>query len=684
MSDTEVESLNTMSPLTFPEILENIKDCATESVENEDYIGFSTILDLYLHDWSSYNVEERIQLMELLYDVLEKNKTLLAEVAWDLPPLLLPFIDCDWPVRFSLRENIQVVSLWKVFNLLAEYGNPKELLLTCCELLSNLKEPEVESKIEKSQIERIEQSLDDSYKSQFDDLDGLVVSYLSSKETHAIFVKFHSLFQCIKFCLQRIKTIYPSKFLGMVVSSILNFFNGCDSITSGLPVQRTLYLFIRDYIPPDIPDSAFEENSEEDLAKVFEDECYLQRKLTRLLFDSLVEKLTFHHYNSMIGKLLPKLTDIDFSRARYYYELVNRLLSLALSLDIDAPRQLAVEIKAACSLFDENMETINSSEDIVKLVVLSYNSSSFRSKTPASLPISLSSLCFLYTYSKYVENWPINIPNDITFLDMIKAQLKMFIPYIVDSKLTNYTMVGYFMILTILKIEHEKIVASKTEISDKKVRLIIVTYLQNISSIISNSNVKILHQLYTRFMRKFLQHLPEEFSYFYISDSLRNCPFDDIILSLLQIYKNLILVSKFDDEKLTADLKNLSIDAKNGDSLPPPLPKRTSIVNTSFIDFNKTRQAEFIELVSHWIKDTFDSNEPNHINILKSNRLLSSLNLINSIKFQETKSIVKMLKEISDSIKTVESTINDETDENISVVVNLFKFAVNNANKIYS
>ncbi|KAG0683848.1 hypothetical protein C6P42_000111 [Pichia californica] len=668
-------------------IVENIKDCGQESVENKDFIGFSTILDVYLNDWNKYNIEERITLMELLYEILDENKEMLAEISWDLPPLLLPFIDCEWPVRFSLRESVQVSLFWKVFNLLSEYGNPKELLLTCCELLGDLKDPDLSSDIEESDIAKAEISMDDWYKVQYDDLDLLVANHLSIRPTQRIVVKFHALFQCIKFCVQRIKTIYPSKYLSMIISSVLNFFSSAKTISGGIPVQRSLYLFIRDYIPPDIPDDIItsSEVSEEDLNKIFDDENYLQQKLMRLLFDSLIDQLIKNHYNGFVGKLLPKLKTIELVNASYYYELVNRLLSLSLSLDINISNSFEKEIKFASMLFDNNIDKINTSEDILRLIINSYNSTSFRSKGPEILPISTSSIGFLYIYAKYIENWQIQLPESITVLDLIKCQLKLFIPYIVNSELIDFTTLSYFMVLTIVNIEQSKQIVSKDDIKDKKTKLIIVTYLQNISSIICKSDVEIVSKLFSRFLLKFLQHLPEEESYSYILDTLNNCPFDENVISTLKIFKNLITVSKFDDEKLTADLSKLSISANSSSEIiiPPTLPDRNKYSKTGFINFTKSRQNDFLVLIYKLIDSTFDLTEKHKISLLNSNRLLSYLNFINTVEFEETDKILDILDKLEKSIKIVESTIDNETEQGIIIVVDLIKFSVSKIRKIY-
>ncbi|ODQ44291.1 hypothetical protein PICMEDRAFT_18221 [Pichia membranifaciens NRRL Y-2026] len=689
MSDTEVESLNTVSPLTFKEIVANIKDCAAETAQTQDFIGFSTVLDLYLHDWNVYSVEERLALMELLCQILDDDKELLAEVAWDLPPLLLPFLDCEWPVRFALKDTVEVPLVWKAFNLLATYGNPKELLLTCCEQLGQLADPvEDAATIDEAEIIEIETNMDDWYKTQYNDLSYLIQDYVTDWSNRCVIIKFHTLFQCIKFCVQRVKTLYPSKFLSMAVSSILNFFNSAEHISGVISVQRSLYIFLRDYIPPEIPDDTLTsgENTPEELARIFDDECYLQRKLIRLLFDSIVDKMARDHHRVFIAKLLPKLGFPKMASEELFFELINRLLSLSLSLDIDLSGSLAKEIKDAAFLFDGSDNKVESSEDILSLAVSAYNNSSFRSKEPKALPTSTTSLGFLYMYAKYIENWNISIPESIKVLDLIKVQLKMFIPYIVNSKLTDLTSVGYFMVLTIIKIEKSKVIASKEEFEIKKVNLLIRTYLQNISSIICRSDSLIMAKLYSKFMKKFLQHLPEDISYSYILDTLTNCPFDENVLSTLTIFKNLISMSKFDDENLTADLSELSLDGKESSkksALPPPLPQRSGKgFKTSFINFTKLRQDDFINLVNEWTAATFDSNESN-LDVMKSNRLLSYLNFINSVRFEDKRKLLSVLNNIEKLASQVQSKVNGETDNSIPVIIDLIKFAVNKGNKIY-
>lgn len=697
MSDTDVESLNTVAPISAKEIVENIKECANECAKSHDYISFSTILDVYLNDWSVYTVEERIEFIELLYEVLDGNKQMLAEIAWDLPPLLIAFLDCDWPIRFGLKESIQIVWFYKIFGLLAEYGNPKELLLTCCELLSNLKDPiETDEPISEDKINEVEANLDLEYKMKWDDLDSMIKKHLSLMPDRKFFVQFHAFFQCIKFCVERVKTLYPSKFLGIVVSTVLKFTKSAPVSSGNISVLRSLYLFIRDYTPPDIPENILNdpENTEDRLNKIFEDESYLQRKLMRLLLDTIVMRITQCHPNIFIAKLLPTLLEMDLSIGISYLELANRLLTLSISLDFNIASFLTEEIEDAKLLFDNNIYLIKTTEDIIKLVIVSYNNTSFGGKNPTKLPRSSSTLVFLYVYAKYIENMKIELPDEIPVMSLVKLQLTIFIPYMVDPTLTNPTIVTYLMVMTILKIESKKCIASKEEFKDPTVRLLILTYLQNISSIVCNTPNSRTKKLYSRFIKKFLQYLPDEISYDYIWDTINNCPFDDNILCILSVYKNLISSARYDYESLVADFSKLPLNESTENAkisekpLPPPLPER-SVVN--FITFTTERQNAFIDLVNKSINDTFgyvskSGEKPESIgkfnfDILKSNRLLSYLNFVNSAKFEDKEKVLSIYEDISALSNKLKKTEDFGKDPNMQVVVDLIDFAVDSGIK---
>jgi hypothetical protein len=693
MSDTEVESLNTVSPLSFVDIVANIKDSAQECAQSEDYISFSTVLDIYLNDWNVYSCDECMELMELICSCLNDNKEMLAEIAWDLPSLLLPFIECDWPVTFALRDAKQVSLIYKVFNLLAEYGEPKGLLLTCTEQLKNLEDVNTSDEIDDEEVQAAKKRLTSEQLDSIDDLNHMIESSLKNGPKRNAVLKFNCLFQCIKFSFQRIKTVYPSKFLSLIISAILSFTNSCPEISGELAVLRSMYLFIRDYNPPDVPENIFAEQSSEDLEKVFEDESYLQGKLMRLLLDNIVERMGRNHFTGMLYKILPSWsTSAALETISPFYVLMDRLLTMTLSMDIDLRDSFRHEANQTI-IFDNNIELINTSEDIIKLVVAYYNTTSFRAKDPSRLPGSPSSIITLYTYARFSEHWSLDLPEAEDALKLIKMQLMLYIPYVVDSKLVNMTAVSFYLILTILAIESKKRIASPQQLQDKKIRLIISTYLQNIASVISNFLASttaprvMIKRLYSRFLKQMLQHLPEDMAYDYIIDTLESCPFEYNVSCVILIYKNLVSTSQYDDEKLATDLSKLQLDAKDesvsasGSSrLAPPLPKRDNYSRSSFIEFTPERQKKLFELMKGCVDETFKSSSEatatttetttttkvtaTHIEVdlIKANRLLNYLSFLNTLVFKDSDKILSLLDLIRSSVKDAESNLQERED----------------------
>ncbi|KAK9463589.1 YAP-binding/ALF4/Glomulin [Lipomyces oligophaga] len=214
-------------PLSVEEAISALTGAAQEAVDTDDYITYSTLLDVYLGTPDKYLEQDQIRLLQTLEEVLQSNETLLSYVAWDLPVLLLPYLASAEPfdtVAASKSESPRKASL-KIFNLIAEKGNAKEVFLKAIEALSTLS-VDYEPGAEPHQI----------------------------LESEKLFVlKFYALFEVIISVTRRITTQYPSRFLTASSTSLLSFFSShVDELgDQALPVLlRRLYLFARDYVPP--------------------------------------------------------------------------------------------------------------------------------------------------------------------------------------------------------------------------------------------------------------------------------------------------------------------------------------------------------------------------------------------------------------------------------------------------
>lgn len=656
MSDTEVESLNTVSSSFFEEALANIKSCADdchkEDITADEYINFSTVLDYYINDWNVFTVQERLQIMDLLYKVFSNDRALLAEVSWDLPELLLPFLDCSWPIRAGLRNSVQIIAFYKVFNLIAEFGNPKELLVNCCEEIKKLKDTENEIiEIDENQVEDIKAVLEtEFYSSLQSNLEETIKTYSQTYPGIKLVVKFHALIECIRFSIERIETIYPSRILGIVIQALINFIHNAPAASNSIPFLRTLYLFIRDYAPPNFPNEVLEskELTPEELEKLFKDESYLQQKLIRCLFDALVDKLSLGHYTALVSKIVPAFsTAIEPADGAYYVELMNRILSLALTLDVDIVGTLSSEIENTKNLFTKNIAALESTEDILNLVIKAYNDSSFRTKDPSKLPISETSVAVLYVWAKYVENWKLTLPQSISTMDLIEFQLAIFIPYTIKPQLANSTLIAFLIIVTSITAERKKLIFPKTNI--KEYKLVVFTYLQTLSSLAQISpNKTISKKLFANFFKKFIQHMPPDIAYEFIIDTLTHCPHQDTILNVLITYALLINTGKYDTEKLTKDLAEVSI------SKGPKLPARNIETIPTFIDFDDKKQRDFVKVLESTVNDSVQEKQllPH-----QAGKIVSIAGFIRQVKFSEDNK-----KQIIESLKGLKPILADVTE----------------------
>ncbi|KAK9456167.1 YAP-binding/ALF4/Glomulin [Dipodascopsis uninucleata] len=208
-------------------VVNSLRAAARDTVETDDYITYSTLLDIHLSNCSTLEESTRVELLQGLESILLENEGLLSHVAWDLPILLLPYLESS--------ENFEDVAAAKgltsrrlafsIFNLVAEKGNAKEVFLKSIEALSSL-------------------SLD------IDD----AAAIHEKIELEKVFVlKFYALFEVIVSVTRRIITQYPSRFLTTSSSALLSFLSThIDELyTQSLSViVRRLYLFARDYVPP--------------------------------------------------------------------------------------------------------------------------------------------------------------------------------------------------------------------------------------------------------------------------------------------------------------------------------------------------------------------------------------------------------------------------------------------------
>ncbi|OLL23152.1 UPF0649 protein [Neolecta irregularis DAH-3] len=92
---------------------------------SDDYISYSTVLDLHLCDPDLFTETESKELLLCLYEVLDQNHELTKHIAWDLVGLVSPY----------LRNKATIEEADRLLMLFAENGNAKEVQLKCIEAI---------------------------------------------------------------------------------------------------------------------------------------------------------------------------------------------------------------------------------------------------------------------------------------------------------------------------------------------------------------------------------------------------------------------------------------------------------------------------------------------------------------------------------------------------------------------
>lgn len=641
-----------MDKSEFDAVLIAINEAALLCEEEGDFLSFSTLLDHHLSDWGVYNSAQRLELLELIIAKLEEDDELMEEIGWDLPALVFPFVDQDWPIDFSLQKQPFIKVFWNFCDLMARKGQPKELLLSCCEMLANLEDPIV---IDPTTIP--------------EDLDNYDKMAIEETPIKCFSLKFHALLQIISSCLLRNETLNPSRFLSKVVVSIINFYKAAPEMSHHNIVVRRIHGFIRDYLPPGIPSNEIDSFTEDELITLQDDEAYLQRKLLIFLLTLTIDNVFKANPGFMLSCICPQFLFRPMrDNLKPILDIFNRLYSLAISLDLDIPGLLFNEVKELNKAFDSNNNgEMKTSEAIFKHVINVYNSTYLREKLPSTLPISPSALLCLYIYGKYYENALFKLPGELDAMEIIKFQLQLFLPYTIESKLSNISSVFCSMVW-LLGIVQGDISKSHDLLSRPENVILVSTSLQTVSGVLITSEYISLRKFLVNYLGKLLRVLPENQCWEFIIDTLKECPYESFVIDSINILKELVKKDRYSVDELITDVESVKIDDKTPKP-PPRLPQK-------FITLDDSRKAEIITLFDIEIKIIF--NNGNSFHYTKANKLLSYINFINSVEFDKN----DVEKRVND-IKGYLSKFKDSEDVCDKTVIGLIEFAIRNTKIVY-
>ncbi|KAF8421004.1 YAP-binding/ALF4/Glomulin [Tirmania nivea] len=142
----------TLTKVTVDKAIAAIETAASE-IPAEDFISYSTILDVHLsYALEFFSREDQTKLLQALEKVLKENDTLAQNIAWDLIAVLLPFLDAPTPATAFPSADADASSapssafttdalseITSTCLFMAAYkGNPREVYLKLLGALSSL------------------------------------------------------------------------------------------------------------------------------------------------------------------------------------------------------------------------------------------------------------------------------------------------------------------------------------------------------------------------------------------------------------------------------------------------------------------------------------------------------------------------------------------------------------------
>lgn len=644
MSDTESEhqlqvSEDTIEERNFVSILLLISNGAIDAKETEDYLSYSTLLDVQLSEPANYSIDEQEQLLEQLLKTLAQDPHLVYEIGWDLPSLILPFVESDDAFVKPIRDIPCVYRVIKLFEVLALHGNAKELFLKANELLASIK---------------------------LEIRDGNWEAPTKIYE-----VKFYCLFELIVSCLRKIQTLYPSRFLSMVVSTLISNFYTSPPVTmeNFQFLLKRIYDFARNYNRPPLPDSVSEDKAT--LDKIMEDENYLQRKLLSAFVTEGLNLLLKHENLGFSAHYFRSLQDILSPETKYTsahnlkQPVLDRIYQLTESFDMDLRKVWVATQKATDALVQFPEDPI--SDDAYRVQLFESLVKDFQKNFAISIvdmdanqvSDSLHGSIALFTYQIGITDDYALV--DISFKQALSLGLRILVPGLVHTNFTRRGLQDLAVFWMWVAIEKLKGSASTLELETAAIPPVVFsTYLQCLMFILVSS----FTQSYFRFVTltlitRLLSSAPETIAYDLIMNSLEECPYENVKAALVQILKTLLTRDRIETEQLVNGLDSLKIE-RSETPAAPPLPSRAKPKTTRYINLTEERFSQIIDVVNKYIDSTFAQGS---LNLELTSTLQAYLNLLISIAGHEhanPEEISKIGVSVSEKLTTIKEKTKDD------------------------
>lgn len=655
---SDIESESTINePILFDKILESLKNGAKDAIADKDYLSYSTLLDIQLHDPSRYTYDEREQLMASLLEVLQLNDTLVYEIGWDIPSIIIPYIESDFDFSSGIRDAPCVYKILKIFEILAIKGNPKELFLKSCELLGTLTLSDVAS-------------TDLDHKENFFE------------------IKMYNVNELMATCLRKIPTLYPSRLLAMAVGAYVNLMFNLQQNPVSRPayvfVLKRAYSFARNYDrAPQPPNVNYSESA---FLKIQEDEDFLIRKLLTGFITNIIYMGTraytssfsmrhFNHLQKCSGKSLDGQPPLDTAIFDRFYEL--------------------------CYLFDLYLKTIfekfvaesrkfvygisHKEEDFADLLfercVVDYQANLITSIVDSdakSVNDSILGEIILFTQFK-ADNDTFDTPL-VKLSDAISIALRLLIPQMVEKSFLHRSLqdLALYWIWYALRQNELKVDSNydaKNDLTSIPQEYLPI-FFQCLIFVFHHSEVPRFRYMMLTLLTKLLIVTPESVGYDFIKDTIENCPYEVMRPALIGIYKELLLNLRTDVNDVDLALKSVSLKDENGTGKAPELPPRRVKASTCYA-LSEEKFQDILEWVLLAQSNAFIENDGGaKIDPSRLSTLASILNLLVTLRRHEiaiasNDKLEKVLKSVERNVDYVAKNGSNQFERNAAGMLKL-------------
>lgn len=569
--------------------------------EKDDFVSLVTIIDMYNEQVNSgKSIKEKERYLDALLKILKDNPVTLKEIGWDLPKGLLQFFS-----RKNINVNKHLVfsplvsSVMDCFNELAINGNPKECLLTACELVSTLHIVLTETGDSDEENEDLNDSNRNDASNITDELSVItpeIGQYMAKNTVEFIpNLKIYVLFEFMSLLLKRVDTLYPSKFLAMVTSAIIKYVTtNVQAMDDPHFILRIVYKFCTNYSPAQPSVSLTDGISTNDLEKIRDDESALQKKLLANLSVFVISNCLKNHSGNIdkiyFKTLMHKKTDeneIDASvlqTCHQYYEYVT-------SLDVHMKELLEKCLVESRSIYNSLLmnpaaSTPEFKEEINQLVYeVSYAYQIKKLADEKSLELDQYGVVILSAihYSKNGTHLLPQIDIQSAIYLYLRCTTASLFSEIYENKFLESS-VRYWLWVSTTETSTEKIKCALQELPGH----ITTAFLQMLLMKTCNEFNNDTKLTEITLLRRILCLMPESTSFTFIFETLLHCPYITAKIAVLDILRDMMIRSP---EAANRDETVGLIEQQNSGNTANSVPIMPTLPPRPYITINEDRMA---------------------------------------------------------------------------------------------